>query len=382
MAASLTIADLRRYALARSLFKPRSLRQAIERLGFVQADPIRSPARAQDLILRHRVKGYRAGDLERHYPHLPVEEDFFINHGFMPRELHALMHPRQGYRVWPKSKWDDAHRLIEFITAQGVVHPREVDAAMALGGARNFFGGNSRASTQLLDGLLYRGHLRVARREGGIRLFEVRPPWPEPADEAAAYDTLIDVAVAHYAPVPQSTLSMLVGRLLYGAPQWKAQRAAALARAKARLGRAVVEGITWYWPAGEQPSPKQHEVPEGVHLFAPFDPVVWDRVRFEHFWGWAYRFEAYTPAPKRERGYYAMPLMWQGEVIGWGNLSVRDTRAAGDACQRRQLSRSNASPDRGLQCEWGFVSGRAPRGPAFEQALEDERERLQAFLGL
>jgi uncharacterized protein YcaQ len=37
----------------------------VRRLGFVQADPIRSPARAQDLILRHRVKDYFAGDLER-----------------------------------------------------------------------------------------------------------------------------------------------------------------------------------------------------------------------------------------------------------------------------------------------------------------------------
>ena len=43
--------------------------------GFVQADPIRAPARAQDLILRHRVKGYHAGDLERRYSALGIEED-------------------------------------------------------------------------------------------------------------------------------------------------------------------------------------------------------------------------------------------------------------------------------------------------------------------
>ena len=48
--------------------------RAIAKLGFVQADPIRSPARAQDLILRHRVTGYRAGDLERRYPRLDVEQ--------------------------------------------------------------------------------------------------------------------------------------------------------------------------------------------------------------------------------------------------------------------------------------------------------------------
>ena len=53
--------DLRRYAVVRSLFTPVTLPAAIRRLGFVQADPIRAPARAQDLTLRHRVKDYRAG---------------------------------------------------------------------------------------------------------------------------------------------------------------------------------------------------------------------------------------------------------------------------------------------------------------------------------
>src|ERR1700680_725892 len=89
-----TLEHLRRYAIARSLFKPTTLKRAIEKLGFVQADPIRAPARAQDLTLRHRVKGYRAGDLERRYPKLELEEDFFINYGYLPRALHQLMHPR------------------------------------------------------------------------------------------------------------------------------------------------------------------------------------------------------------------------------------------------------------------------------------------------
>ena len=80
-----TLADLRRYAVARSLFPPTTLKRAIERLGFVQADPIRAPARAQDLTLRHRVNGYRAGDLERRYTSLGIEEDFFVNYGFVPR---------------------------------------------------------------------------------------------------------------------------------------------------------------------------------------------------------------------------------------------------------------------------------------------------------
>ena len=56
----ITLDDLRRFTVARSLFTPTTLKRALHRLGFVQADPIRAPARAQDLILRHRVKDYRA----------------------------------------------------------------------------------------------------------------------------------------------------------------------------------------------------------------------------------------------------------------------------------------------------------------------------------
>ena len=97
---SLSLADLRRYAVDSSLFPPTTLKRAIDRLGFVQADPIRAPARAQDLTLRHRVKGYRAGDLERRYATLGVEEDTFINYGFVASAVFALMHPRADLSHW------------------------------------------------------------------------------------------------------------------------------------------------------------------------------------------------------------------------------------------------------------------------------------------
>ena len=87
---------LLRFAVARSLFTPTTLKRALHKLGFVQADPIRAPARAQDLTLRHRVRDYRAGDLERRYAGLGVQEDFFVNYGFVAEEVQALMHPRGG----------------------------------------------------------------------------------------------------------------------------------------------------------------------------------------------------------------------------------------------------------------------------------------------
>src|SRR5687767_14039155 len=105
--------DLRRYAVARSLFLAPSLPAALQRFGFVQADPIRAPARAQDRTTRHRVKGYRAGDLERHYAVLGIEEDVFINYGFLTCEVHALMHPRRLAPAWPSGK-SRAERLLAF----------------------------------------------------------------------------------------------------------------------------------------------------------------------------------------------------------------------------------------------------------------------------
>src|SRR5829696_5393494 len=95
----ITLDDLRRYGVARNFPKPTTLNRALQQMGFVQADPIRAPARAQDLILRHRVKNYRAGDLERRYTTLDVEEDFFVNYGYITRSLQALMHPRTNSRV-------------------------------------------------------------------------------------------------------------------------------------------------------------------------------------------------------------------------------------------------------------------------------------------
>ncbi len=355
---------LRRYAVARTLFTPTTLPAAIQRLGFVQADPIRAPARAQDLTLRHRVKGYCAGDLERRYAGLGIEEDFFVNYGFLPRATQALMHPRTPRVAWPKARM--AQAVLAFVQQRSHngsgVHPREVDAHFAHGRATNWFGGSSNASTQLLDAMHYRGMLRIAGRVSGVRTYaaSVEPVDAQLADPAQTMDALVDVIVHKYAPLPERSLAELIRMLRGGAPQWDGLRAAALARAKQRLAGAQVGGVTWYWPQGESPASKRYEPNDTVRLLAPFDPVVWDRRRFELLWGWAYRFEAYTPAPKRVRGYYALPLLWRDQVIGWGNLAMADGA---------------------LTADLGYVAGKAPREAAFKRALEEELQRMRVFLG-
>src|SRR4051812_38551541 len=119
-----TVDDLRRLAVTRSLGRPTTIARAIDMLGFVQADPIRAPARAQDLTLRPRVRGYRAGDLERRYSTLAVEEDVFINYGFVTRSLQALMHPRAVPSVWPTARNRRGQAGVWFVRGTGGRPPR------------------------------------------------------------------------------------------------------------------------------------------------------------------------------------------------------------------------------------------------------------------
>jgi uncharacterized protein len=355
-----TLDSLRTLAVSRSLFGPLSLTRAIEGLGFVQADPIRAPARAQDLTLRHRVKDYRAGDLERRYATLGVEEDFFINYGFVSNRVHTLMHPRQKPPAWPEHPRTRVHKLLAYVQARGEVHPREVEAHFSHGTVTNYWGGSSNATTHLMDALHYRGWLRITRRERGVRIYSLRQPAApiEVLTPRERVDALVDVVVNIYAPLPAPSLSNVVARLRYAVPQWRAQLKGALARARQRLAHTTVDGIAWYWPADE---PVRHEHEDNVRLLAPFDPVVWDRRRFELLWGWPYRFEAYTPAAKRRFGYYALPMLWRDRVIGWANVSV-----AGGT----------------LTPVFGYVAGRAPRERAYSRELDAELNRFGRFLRL
>ncbi len=359
---SVGLDDLRRFTVGRSLARATPLKAALERLAFVQADPIRAPARAQDLILRHRVQRYRAGDLERRYAGLGIEEDVFVNYGFVTRSLQALMHPRTEQTRWTKARRRRADELLAFVQAHGTVHPRAVDEHFAHGRVTNYWGGSSSATTHLLEAMHYAGLLRVARRDAGIRIYAARDPSPPPEHSAARrarLDALVDAAVNVYAPLPARSLSFLVARLRYAAPQWHRDLKAALERAAARLSHGRVDGVEWFWPADEDPASFHPDA--GVRLLAPFDPIAWDRRRFELLWGWAYRFEAYTPTHKRQLGYYALPLLWHDRIIGWGNVSVQGTE---------------------LHATFGYVGGAPPRDRGFASALDAELAQMRTFLAV
>jgi uncharacterized protein YcaQ len=113
----------------------------------------------------------------------------------------------------------------------------------------------------------------------------------------------------------------------------------------------------------KQERPEQGEKPVAVHpiddrlsFLAPFDPVVWDRRRFQLYWGWEYKLEAYVPAHKRRMGHYAMPMLWGEKMLSWANLKVANGRLqhelgfAGDPTRARFSTgaRRRAAADAGF----------------------------------
>jgi uncharacterized protein YcaQ len=347
-----TVSDLRRHAIASSLFPHTTLRRAIGRIGFIQADPIRSPARAQDLILRHRVIGYQAGDLERHYRALKLEEDYLYAYGFMPTQTWQLLHPRKRRALTREER-----KVLDIVANQKHLHPRELEAHLGKSLEVNAWGGSSKATTRNLERLHYLGLIRIAGRVNGIKIYQRATISHEPLEPAERLSRLVLLIASILAPLPESSLRAAIRHLGYSAPHLAGRKGAVASLLKSgALESTTADGVRYVWPSGRL---KRSEPEEAVRFLAPFDPLVWDRRRFEHFWGWPYRFEAYTPPGKRKLGYYALPLLWRADVIGWVNVSGRGNE---------------------LTIHPGFVSGQPPSETTFHDAFAAESERLRYFL--
>ncbi len=359
----MTLDELRRYAVARSLFPPTDLVSAVRTLGYVQADPIRAPARAQDLILRHRVRDYRVDDLERHYPNLPLIEDTIYNYGFFHRDTRALLHPRKlsvHATEFMQSHATLRRNVLRYVAANPAAHPREIESAVGDGARVNGWGGSSSAATMMLECLHKQGKLHVCRRDAGIKVYSLVNVDHDATrhTSAARADRLIRLVVNLYAPMAVKSLLPIIrgmGRYRPGADFIR--RFERLIRS-GELRREIIDGIAYVWPTDES---IPNEIDDSVRFLAPFDPVVWDRTRFEHLWGWAYRFEAYTPPPKRKLGYYALPLLWREHIIGWANVNAKSAK---------------------LDVQLGFAKKQTLRGHTarFNFCLGSETETFRQFL--
>jgi uncharacterized protein YcaQ len=330
------------------------LSDAMRGMQFVQADPIRSPARAQDLMLRQRVAGYVAGDLEATFPDLEVEEGYLFAYGFMAPE------------VWRNLRWRPHRKLkkleravLEAAAELGEVHPRALDERFGRKSVENHWGGKSQETKRILEKLHQHGYLRVSRREKGVRVYQIpEDSSGKTADPFKRYCLLALTTALVFGPTTKRFVVSELRSQNHLLPV-RGDRLAAVESLveTGKLAEVEVAGVTYLWIRKDWLSA---EVPERVRILAPFDPLVRDRERFVQLWGWTYRFEAYVPEAKRERGYYAMPVLWRDRVVGWTNAKVEDES---------------------LRLEFGYA-GKRPKAKAFRLLAEVEAESMARFLGL
>jgi uncharacterized protein YcaQ len=107
-------------------------------------------------------------------------------------------------------------------------------------------------------------------------------------------------------------------------PEDAQARVAELVEAGA-LVPATVEG--WRQQALLSPNALASIRPRAAAIVSPFDPLLWERDRAERLLGFRYRIEIYTPAHKRQHGYYVLPFLWGDRIVA--RLDLKADRAAG-----------------------------------------------------
>lgn len=351
----MTLADLRRAAYRQALFPQTTLPEVFGQLPYVQIDPITAPAKAQDLILFQRVRDYRAGDAEDQYQGLPVVEDYYMNYGYISRDILPLIYPRTPTRPWSVEgeAGDMLEPVYDFICENGPTQSKDVISEFGKRQVANYWGGKGQAATKVLDYLHYLGRLGVSHRQSGKKFYHAVEHDHEPLAVEDQVLGSLRLLADIYGPVPLKGMWYLIRHTAwFGGPQCFGY----IMKNKRILGeleQVTLDGVTYALP----PTRRADEPLDQVRIVAPFDPLVYDRSRFEQLYGWEYRFEAYTPAPKRTMGYYALPLFWRDDCVGWANLSV----VAGK-----------------LEADIRYV--REPKEKAFRAELDLELDRFRFFL--
>ncbi len=292
--------------------------------GYVQIDPLNVCGRMHDHILRNRVAGYREDGLMRHLHGEGAAG------GLSPEARTAFEHHLPSTNIlvaFPLDAWPHLHAAMRVRTKErsawmGRLTPREKEFAgrimerFAQGGGlgpeafaddrkgRRVWGSATLAKSTLQK-LFFHGRLLISGRQSNRRLYDL----PERVLPAAV------LAAREHAPA-ETARWLALTRL-------RQHRLVALKRAELPLVEDLVHAVA------VEGGPVLHCLASDLHLFdaqeagggeplllAPLDPMIYDRQVTRDLWGFDYTWEAYVPAPKRKRGYYALPILSGTELVG------------------------------------------------------------------
>lgn len=300
---------------------------AIRRMGLLQIDTIHVVARSPYLVLYSRLGDYAPHWLDSLHAEGHLFEYWAHAACFLPREDWPLYRRLMLDEVtgWTRAQpWLDQHpdvaaEVLTRIREQGAVKSSHFERA---DGRRGVWW-DRKPQKMALEALFNTGQLMIARRENFQRVYDLRervlPDWddadtPPMADveRALAVKTVraLGITAARWVPDYFRTRKQGISALLDSLVD------------EGTLLPARVEG--WSAPAYLHPdlldvartADDPTAAPTLTTLLSPFDPLVWDRARAKAMFDFDYRIECYTPAPQRRYGYFTLPILRRGALVG------------------------------------------------------------------
>jgi uncharacterized protein len=300
----------------------------IRRMHVLQIDTIHIVARSPYLVLWSRLGDYQQRWLDDLLAERALFEYWAHEACFLPIEDYPLYRHRMldaanmGWkyaREWAAQNRDALDRVLAHVHEHGEV--RSADFERTDGSDGKWWGWKT--EKRALESLFTSGQLMIVRRHNFQRIYDLRervlPAWDDallpPLDEVRRTLTLRAVRA----------LGVTTARWTADYFRTRKLETAALVRHLADEGallQVAVEG----WDDAAYVHPDNAALakaaaagalaPELTTLLSPFDPLVWDRARAVAMFGFDYRIECYTPAPKRRYGYFTLPILQRGALIG------------------------------------------------------------------
>lgn len=311
---------------------------AIERMPALQIDTISVVARSPYLVLWSRIGGYDAKTLDRLLAGGSIFEYWAHAACFLPgRDLEAYrafagaeVSTRQRNNArWLANNMDVAEGVRSRIQREGPLRSVDFERSDGRKGTGWWDWKQEKVALEVLFAL---GVLMVRERRGFQRVYDlaerVRPLQPEPTMPLDAARRALVFRAVRALGVARS--DWIAEYLFLGQPKTPIVR---LVREMAREGvldEVAVPGWTergYSLPGAIEQGIELASTEPKTVLLSPFDPVVWNRNRLAELFGFDYRIECYTPAPKRQYGYFCLPILHNGAMVG--RLDPKAHRKAG-----------------------------------------------------
>ncbi len=299
--------------------------ETIRRMQVLQIDTISVVARSPYLVLWSRLGDYQPRWLDELLAEGALFEYWSHEASFLPIEdyplYRRLMLGSRGARSrsWLEANAAEANKVLEALHERGPV--RSSDFTRTDGRVGTWW--DWKPEKIALERLYTSGELMIASRHNFQRIYDLRervlPEWDD-----ARMPTL-DTVQRELALKAVQTLGITTARWVADYFRTSKPQTMALVMALAKEG-ALLEAKVDGWDAPAYIHPANQALADSVTsgaiqptfttLLSPFDPVVWDRARAKALFDFSYTIECYTPAPKRQYGYFTLPILHRGRLIG------------------------------------------------------------------